>query len=115
MSDNFRSGEDWIIEEKLTRLLKRKKYKAILGLLSSQYGFKLCTEQSGATFEDCVDWCARKSRDIQEGAQILRLLFKRFYLYLPEHVRYKYAQLAAEVGYDAEITGLLQAQGALEE
>jgi len=92
-------------DEQLVILLKNKNYKFIIRFLDTSYRFNFSTEGSGATFERCIDWCARNAGDLEDARQVLQRLFATFYPHLPLSVRESLAYLAEEIGYDPNRTG----------
>jgi hypothetical protein len=78
----------------------------LLRFIDTQYGLKFAMEQTGASFEDCIDWCAQNAGGIGNAKRVLRLLFERYYLHLPEPVQADLLYLAEELEYDPRRTKL---------
>jgi hypothetical protein len=102
MPERARVAQDLNVEEKLIILLKNRNYRFILRFFDNQFGFRIRTEQSGATFGTCIDWCAQNAGKVEEVHKVLLLMFDKFYRYLPPNVRDDFAELAAEVGYSRQ-------------
>ena len=81
-------------------------YRGLLKFVDAQYGLKFITEQTGASFEDCIDCCAQNAGGTDNARQVLLLLFERYYLDLPKPVQADLLYLAEEVGYDPQRTKL---------
>lgn len=78
----------------------------LLRFIDTQYGLKFAMEQTGASFEDCIDWCAQNAGGIDNAKRVLRLLFERYYVDLPKPVQADLLYLAEELEYDPRRTKL---------
>lgn len=58
----------------------------------------MTTEQSGASFNRIIDWCAENGSDFEAVKRAVRQIFRELYFYLPRSVRQDFA----EIGFDAE-------------
>lgn len=99
MPDRAKITDNLEVEQKLIILLRNHNYKFLLRFFDHQFGFKFRTEQSGATFTTCIDWCARNGGNIDAVKRLVLLIFDRFYRYLPASVREDFADMAEEVGF----------------
>jgi hypothetical protein len=104
MSFTFDIGDQLQADSELIDLLKNKNYKFIIKFLDTNFRFIFCTQQSGAAFDSCVDWCAQNAGNLEDAKQALVRLFDTFYPDLPSPVRDKLAYLAEEIGYDPSKT-----------
>jgi hypothetical protein len=86
--------------------LHRGDYSGLLKFIDAQYGLRFMMERTGASFEDCIDWCAQNAGSVETARHVLRLLFDRYYPRLPKPVQDDLLYLAEEVGYDPKRTTL---------
>ena len=93
-------------DAQLILFLENHDYTGLLKFIDAQYGLKFVIEQTGASFEDCLDWCAQNAGSIDDARHVLRLLFERYYLQLPRPVQADLLYLAEEVGYGSRRTRL---------
>jgi hypothetical protein len=100
MSYSLHIGDQLQADDELIDLLKRKNYEFILRFLDANYRFIFCTEQSGAAFDSCIDWCAQNAGNLEDAKQALVWLFGTFYPDLPPPVKDNLAYLAEDIGYD---------------
>jgi len=97
-------GDHLQAHDELINLLQRRNYKFILKLLDTNYRIIFCTDQSGAAFDSCIDWCAQNAGNLEDAKQVLIRLFDTFYPCLPSLVKDDLAYLAEEIGYDPSRT-----------
>jgi len=100
MSFTLDIGEQLQADSELIDLLKNKNYRFLIKFLDTNYRFIFCTQQSGAAFDSCVDWCAQNAGNLEDAKQVLVPLFDTFYSCLPPPVKDDLAYLAEEIGYD---------------
>jgi hypothetical protein len=99
MTDTRLIDDDLQTEDQLLILLRNKNYNDLMHFVDRDYRQQFRTEQSGETFEDCVDWCAQNAGGLENAKQVLVELFAKFYRQLPPPVRDNLAYLAEEIGY----------------
>jgi hypothetical protein len=86
-------------EQTLRTYLARRHYPPILKYVESQLGGEIRTDQSGNTFERCIDWCAQHGGKYEDVKTIVLKLYELFYFDLPEDTRLSFDEMAAEVGF----------------
>jgi hypothetical protein len=84
----------------LIRSIKEKNYRVVLNFFNTNYIFYFVTDQSGAVFETCVDFCAQTAGSMEDAKRLLIRLFETFYDKLPAAVQENLAYLIEEVGYE---------------
>ena len=99
MTDTLIADNDQQSEGRLLSLLRDKHYSYVIHLIDRDYRERFRTEQSGESFEDCIDWCAQNAGGLENAKLVLLELFNKFYRQLPEPVRDNLAYLALEIGY----------------
>lgn len=99
MTDTLLIYEHMQTEDQLFILLRNKNYKFLLHFIDVNYRLKFRTEQSGESFESCIDWCAQNAGGVENARQVLLQLFAKFYRQLPSPVKNDLAYLAEEIGY----------------
>lgn len=104
MSYTLHIGDQLQADGELINLLKNKHYKFVMRFLDANYRFIFCTEQSGAAFDSCIDWCAQNSGNLENAKEVLIQLFDKFYCSLPQSAQERFADLAKEIGYDPKGT-----------
>jgi hypothetical protein len=100
MSFTLDIGDQLEADSELIDLLKKKNYRFLIKFLDTNYRFIFCTQQSGAAFDSCIDWCAQNAGNLEDAKQVLVRLFDTFYPCLPPSVKDDLAYLAEEIGYD---------------
>jgi hypothetical protein len=106
MSEMQEIADNLHADAQVILFLHKRDYRGLLKFIDAQYGLKFIMEQTGASFEDCIDCCAQNAGGIDNARQVLLLLFERYYLDLPKPVRADLLYLAEEVGYDPKRTKL---------
>jgi hypothetical protein len=106
MSYTLHIDEQLQADGELVHHLRMKNYKFILKFFNASYGFNFRTDQSGAVFESCVDFCAQNAGNVDDAKQVLIRLFETFYDGLPPSVQEDLAYLGDEIGYDPKQTKL---------
>ena len=106
MSFTLHIDEQLQADDELVNHLRMKNYKFILKFFNASYGFNFRTDQSGAVFESCVDFCAQNAGNVDDAKQILLRVFETFYDDLPSPVQEDFAYLGDEIGYDPKQTQL---------
>jgi hypothetical protein len=106
MSYTLHIDEQLQADEELVNQLRMKNHKFILKFFNASYGFSFRTDQSGAVFESCVDFCAQNAGNVDDAKQVLIRLFETFYEALPPSVQEDIAYLGDEIGYDSKQTKL---------
>jgi hypothetical protein len=101
MSAAIRIDDDLPTEDQLLILLRNRKHKVLLHYIDVHCRLKFRTEQSGASFESCIDWCAQNAGDVDDAKQLVLQLFAIFYRQLPSPVKANLAYLVEEIGYIA--------------
>ena len=85
-------------EDELITLLRNKNYNHLMRFLDINYRSKFRAEQSGESFENCINWCSQNTSNLENAKEVVLRLFDRYYRQLPlpvENLKY----LAEEVGY----------------
>lgn len=106
MSETQEIISDLCADARIILFLHDNDDPGLLQFIDAQYGLKFMTEQTGASFEDCIDWCAQNAGGIENAKRVLLLLFERFYLHLPRPVQADLLYLAVEVGFDPKPSNL---------
>jgi hypothetical protein len=106
MSEIREMTGDLHADAQVIRFLHNRDYGELLAFIDARYGLKFMMERTGASFEDCIDWCAQNAGGIDNARHVLLLLFERYYLHLPKPVQDDLLYLAEEVGYDPKQTRL---------
>jgi hypothetical protein len=106
MSYTLHIDEQLQADGELVNHLRMKNYKFLLKFINASYGFNFRTDQSGAVFESCVDFCAQNAGNVDDAKQVLLRLFETFYDDLPSPVQENLAYLGDEIGYDPKRTKL---------
>jgi hypothetical protein len=104
MSEMPLTTGDLLADAQVILLLHARDDAGLLRFIDAQYGVKFVMEQTGASFEDCIDWCAQNAGGVDNAKRVLLLLFERYYLRLPTRVQADLRYLAEEVGYDPRQT-----------
>jgi hypothetical protein len=99
MSYTLHIDEQLQADGELVNHLRMKNYKFVLKFFNASYGFNFRTDQSGAVFESCVDFCAQHAGNVDDAKQVLLRLFETFYDGLPLRVQEDLAYLGDEIGY----------------
>ena len=107
MSEMRLTSGSLLADAQVIHFLDSQDYPALLKFIDAQYGVKFVLERTGASFEDCIDWCAQNAGGIDHARQVVYLLFDRYYLHLPRSVQAEFLYLAEEVGYDPNPTNKL--------
>jgi len=106
MSEMQQITGDLHADAQVILFLHNQDYLGLLKFIDAQYGLKFVMEQTGASFEDCIDWCAQNAGGIDNAKRVLRLLFDRYYDHLPKPVQTDLLYLAEEIEYDPRRTKL---------
>jgi len=99
MTDTLLIDDNLQTEDQLIIILRNKNYKVLLHFIEVNYRSKFRTEQSGESFESCIDWCAQNAGTVEDVKQVLLQMFAKFYRQLPSPVKANLAYLAEEIGY----------------
>jgi len=99
MSETRQITSDLNADAQVILFLQNKDYLGLLKFFDFQYGLRFMMERTGASFEDCIDWCAQNAGGIDNARHVLLLLFERYYPHLPTPVQADLLYLADEVGY----------------
>lgn len=99
MSNTFFVDDNPQTEDQLLIFLRKKNYDLLIRFFETNYRFNFHTEQSGESFENCINWCAQNAGNLQNAKEVVLRLFIRFYHQLPSPVRENLEYLAEEVGY----------------
>src|SRR5580704_15632413 len=104
MSEMHLITGDLQADAQIIRLLHARDDAGLLKFIDAQYAVKFVMEQTGASFEDCIDWCAQNAGGVDNAKRVLLLLFDRYYLHLPKPVQVDLRYLAEEIGYHPKPT-----------
>ena len=99
MSEMHLITGDLQADAQIIRLLHARDDAGLLKFIDAQYAVKFVMERTGASFEDCIDWCAQNAGGVDNAKRVLLLLFERYYLRLPTPVQADLRYLAEEIGY----------------
>jgi hypothetical protein len=106
MSETNEVTSDLYADAQVILFLHNQDDLGLLKFIDTQYGSKFTMEQTGTSFEDCIDWCAQNAGGIDNAKRVLRLLFERYYFHLPKAVQADLLYLAEELEYDPRRTKL---------
>ena len=102
MSEMHLGTSDLHADAQVVLFLHDHDYAGLMQFIDAQYGSRFMVEQTGASFEACIDWCAQNAGGIDNAKYVLLLLFDRYYRQLPSPVQSDLLDLAEELGFDTK-------------
>jgi hypothetical protein len=102
MNAEIQLSRDPKIERRLRWNLGHRRHWFVLRYIESQFGVTIRTEQSGATFEKIIDWCAQNGGEFEQIKRFVLKLFSRFFLDLPSNVQQNFEHIAEEIGFNIQ-------------
>ena len=105
---DFCISDDPYVEQALRTRLQRREYWFILAWIKYHLRTKMCSDETGNVFDNCLKWCGQGRGEIENAIPFVRIIFDALYFDLPPTVRSSLVPAAEAIGFNIELARIGQ-------